>query len=258
MMMWEEIERRVLDGVETPAADYWGAVIDRTHVEKYLFASRRRFRLLFEEVERIARRGARVCEIGPAYGVTLLGLQRRGFQVCAAEMPESMLYCWALRHAGVQIEPWDIHKTEAPYAPGSIDVVICSEVVEHLQINLRAAVRKLAALVRPGGNLVVTTPNLYSLPHLVRIVRGINIVEDFGDEAVQKNGVVIDSRAHPREATMRELIEAVRLAGFRIDKRDCFNSAPHPFLKRLAFSLVPRRCRDHLLVTAKRGDRAGG
>ena len=51
---------------------------------------------------------------------------------------------------------------EAPLPDGTADVVCCLETIEHLE-NPRALARDLTRLVKPGGLLVVSTPNQLSL-----------------------------------------------------------------------------------------------
>jgi SAM-dependent methyltransferase len=47
-------------------------------------------------------------------------------------------------------------------ADGAADVVVCAETIEHVE-NPRALVRELTRLTKPGGLLVITTPNNLSL-----------------------------------------------------------------------------------------------
>lgn len=55
-----------------------------------------------------------------------------------------------------------------PFADDSMDVVAAVEVIEHLE-NPRAFVRELARCVRPGGVVVVSTPNQLSALSLMTL-----------------------------------------------------------------------------------------
>jgi 2-polyprenyl-3-methyl-5-hydroxy-6-metoxy-1,4-benzoquinol methylase len=56
----------------------------------------------------------------------------------------------------------DLDRGELPVVDGTGDVVAAVETIEHLE-NPRAFVRTLARLARPGGWVIVTTPNQHSL-----------------------------------------------------------------------------------------------
>jgi SAM-dependent methyltransferase len=58
---------------------------------------------------------------------------------------------------------------ELPLPPASADVVAAVETIEHLE-NPRAFVRTLAKLARPGGWVIVTTPNQLSLASRVLLL----------------------------------------------------------------------------------------
>lgn len=51
----------------------------------------------------------------------------------------------------------------------SVDAVLCTEVIEHLE-NPRAALRTIARLLKPGGWLVLTTPNQHSWRAILSLV----------------------------------------------------------------------------------------
>jgi SAM-dependent methyltransferase len=61
-----------------------------------------------------------------------------------------------------------------PFAAGRFDAVFAGEIVEHLA-EPQAALREWIGLLRPGGRLVVTTPNRR---HLLARVRGFETVEN--------------------------------------------------------------------------------
>jgi SAM-dependent methyltransferase len=52
--------------------------------------------------------------------------------------------------------------TSVPLPPAAFDVVVCTEVLEHVP-DTAAAFEELARLCRPGGTVVVTTPFAYPL-----------------------------------------------------------------------------------------------
>ena len=54
-----------------------------------------------------------------------------------------------------------------PYENDSFDLVTCSEVVEHLE-NYRSALREAYRVLRPGGSIIVTTPNVLNVYSRVR------------------------------------------------------------------------------------------
>lgn len=63
---------------------------------------------------------------------------------------------------GAEFLAVDPETGRVPAADGSADAVIAVETIEHVE-NPRAFVRELARLARPGGLIVVTTPNQLSL-----------------------------------------------------------------------------------------------
>jgi 2-polyprenyl-3-methyl-5-hydroxy-6-metoxy-1,4-benzoquinol methylase len=90
-----------------------------------------------------------------------------------------------------------------PCADASFDVVISTEVIEHLE-NPRAMFRELARLLRPGGELLLTTPNQESIRSLASlIVRGHHVA--FLDESYP---------AHLTALVRRDLERLCQEAGF--------------------------------------------
>jgi SAM-dependent methyltransferase len=62
----------------------------------------------------------------------------------------------------------DLDRVPLPLPDGFADVVAAVEVVEHLE-NPRAFCRELARIVKPGGWIVITTPNQLSLLSLLTL-----------------------------------------------------------------------------------------
>jgi SAM-dependent methyltransferase len=75
-----------------------------------------------------------------------------------------------MRHAGFPAEGElvlaNLDGGAVPLPDASADVVVSAETIEHVE-NPRALVRDLVRLVRPGGLVLVTTPNQLSLASLM-------------------------------------------------------------------------------------------
>ena len=64
---------------------------------------------------------------------------------------------------------FDLDSGRIPLPDGSADVVAAVEVIEHLE-NPRDFMRKLVRLAKPGGWVIVTTPNQLSLLSLLTLL----------------------------------------------------------------------------------------
>jgi 2-polyprenyl-3-methyl-5-hydroxy-6-metoxy-1,4-benzoquinol methylase len=74
--------------------------------------------------------------------------------------------------ADVSFERGDLDRDALPVADASADATAAVEVIEHLE-NPRAFVRELVRVTRPGGWVVVTTPNqLSGLSLLTLVMKG--------------------------------------------------------------------------------------
>ena len=91
-----------------------------------------------------------------------------------------------------------------PQSASTFDTVIAAEVIEHLE-NPRAVCRELFRLLRPGGQVLLSTPNNESWRALVALlVRGHFVA--FGDSSYP---------AHITALTRLDLQRALAEAGFR-------------------------------------------
>lgn len=67
-----------------------------------------------------------------------------------------------LMTAGLQIDDCVDLMKPLPYEPASFDLVILSEVIEHLE-SFMPIVREIGRVLRPGGHFVMSTPNMARL-----------------------------------------------------------------------------------------------
>ena len=88
---------------------------------------------------------------------------------------------------------------------GPYDVIVCAEVVEHIHISPVHVLRMFASWLRPGGRVVVQTPNAAALARRAWLLAGRNPFEQIREDSRQAG--------HFREYTVAELVELAARAG---------------------------------------------
>ena len=121
-------------------------------------------RARMEALDHLPERVERVLELGCGTGATLAALRERlgnppGLWLGGAEISEEA----AAEAEKVTDRLWtgDVEglTLDRDIEPGSLDVILCLDVLEHL-VDPWTMVRRLTPLLRPGGRLIVSLPNI--------------------------------------------------------------------------------------------------
>ncbi len=75
-------------------------------------------------------------------------------------------------HFECDIDHFDAEKDIFPYDDQSFDTVICGELLEHLFEDPMHMMFEINRILKPGGHLVLTTPNIGSLRGLAAVLQG--------------------------------------------------------------------------------------
>jgi len=110
--------------------------------------------------------GTRVLDVGCGVGRLMLRMARRGCRVTGVEFMRADLRRARrlLQEAWQQVELIEGDGGRLPFADGSFDFVTCTETLEHVA-DYGLALRELARVLRPGGNLAVSVPD--TLPEII-------------------------------------------------------------------------------------------
>ncbi len=189
---------RLVDGV--------GASIPPDGKRDYFRYHRVRFRDTLAAIPADAGRDA--LEIGMNPGIFTQILVRAGYRVSGTDLfPEHRAELW--QRMGVAARRWNIDSELPPYPPGSFDLVFFSEVIEHLANPPLEALATFRELLRPGGYLVITTPNQFYLKSRLRALADILLLRPFDHRADFERWANLRSEAryytHSRLFTMPQL-----------------------------------------------------
>ncbi len=234
-----------------PVLDYRGRTISAESVQKYLEKEKNRLVETVEMLPAPSHRGARLLDIGTAYGFLTALLKADGMWRCEGlELVENIpIYCAFAKKHEIPIHQGKLGATPLPFSDGSFDAIILSEVLEHLRLSPLLIFRELKRLLTKDGFLVVTTPNVARLTNILKLLLGRNPVEPFPNDVVSEN--VTEYLTHVREYTMQEVCDLLGSYGFTICQARYSNCMERHRLHGWLTALVPP-WRGNLIVLAQK------
>jgi SAM-dependent methyltransferase len=95
-----------------------------------------------------------------------------------------------------------------PFEDGEFDIILCMEVIEHLAYSPTHMLAEAHRVLKPGGMLLLTTPNSISLHNTLRLMRNKT-------NAFAYSGYGVYGR-HNREFTAKELADLTLSCGYQL------------------------------------------
>lgn len=203
-----------------------------------------------DRVDRIVRRlsgehGA-LLDVGCGNGRNLLRLREAspGLVLSGTDISESG--CATVRELGFDARPADAGEA-LPFDPDSFDFVLCGEVIEHV-VDPDGLLIELRRVLKPGGRLILTTPNLAYAVNRLLLLCGVQPL--FTETSLKKNyGRYFsflgqgrrETQGHLKIFTRRALCELLTDCGFEVLATEgyCFmQSGPTHVIDR-AFRRLP-------------------
>src|SRR5688572_11462781 len=129
------------------------------------------------------------------------------------------------------VDLFDAEKDRFPYDDASFATVLCCELIEHLPNDPMHMMAEINRILRDGGHLVLTTPNIASLRALAAILQGFHPGFFPAYLRPPEQGEPTDAR-HNREYTPKEIQHLLEDAGFEVVRLETgpFREEPRPDL----------------------------
>lgn len=126
---------------------------------QYCHAQAERIAYDLDQCRSVLDLDSRILEIGCIPPILTLALKGEGYDVVGVDIqPER--FSATLSKFGIRVEKVDIEQDRLPFTDASLDAVVFNEVIEHLRINPIHTISEIARILRPGGLLLLSTPNL--------------------------------------------------------------------------------------------------
>ncbi len=148
-----------------------------------------------------------------------------------------------------EIDHFDAEKDRFPYEDASFATVLCCELVEHLPADPVHMMSEINRILKPGGHLVLTTPNIVSTRAIMGILQGYHPM--LFPAYIRPNQEGDADPRHSREYTPQEIKMLFENCGFEVTLLDTgpFYAEPRP-----EYAWVDQLLETYLLPRDHRGD----
>ena len=168
-----------------------------------------------------ARGAQQVLDVGCSAGVLARDLVAQGSVVDGIEYDPSDAK--EARTVCREVLVGDLETMEIALQPGTYDVVLCADIIEHLKDPV-AALARLRPLLKPDGRLIVSVPNIANW--------SMRVTHLLGRWDYQDRGLM--DRTHLHFFTQRTIRTTLERAGYRVEQVEV--SCPLPVLRREPFT----------------------
>lgn len=156
----------------------------------------------------LPRHAARVLEIGCGSGATLAWLKATGRADWTAGIELSSEAAAVARTRLNLLLEGDVDRLIDQFPPQSLDLILCLDVLEHL-VDPWGTLQRLQALLRPGGQLIASLPNIRHYSVLLPLLFA-------GHWRYQAAGIM--DITHLRFFSRKTAVDLLRQAGLRVAK----------------------------------------
>jgi len=116
--------------------------------------------------------------------------------------------------AGIGFTKCNLLDDDPPEFKGAFDLITLAEVVEHMPVPPYVVLRKVRTWLKPGGALLLTTPNMFRLRNIIMMMRGR---DPFDRWRLPDGDVVL---GHQTEYSAGHLAWQIREAGYTLERME--------------------------------------
>lgn len=110
-----------------------------------------------------------VLDLGCGAGNVSALYREKGCRVVGLDISENAIEL--AKKQGIEAREWDLNKMPLPFREESFDVVILSDVLEHIVAPI-SLLKEIKRILKRGGKLIISVPNFARLGNRLRMLAG--------------------------------------------------------------------------------------
>ncbi len=138
------------------------------------------------------------------------------------------------RKLNIDLKICDVTRERIPYPDGEFDLVIFTEVLEHLCTPHKTIMNELHRILKDGGKLIFSVPNIATMSRRLKFLMGVNPTSWEMNETLP--------HGHLHEFTMSEASTLLESCGFSITSRRYIDNC------RRSNTSIPKADRPHFAI----------
>lgn len=218
-------------------------------IESYASIQRNRLAIDIDLIEKNLKKDNLILECGSAPFLLTAAVSKLGYDIRGLDLyPEK--FEKTISHFNLSVSKCDFEIEEIPFDNEFFDVIIFNEVFEHLRINPIFTMSEVLRVLKKGGILFLSTPNLKSILGIYNFL--------FRDQAYSCLGGIypqykfletVGCTGHIREYTEREVSDFLSTIGFT--KLDCIYRGPNrPKMAQILMKFLDPKLRTFFTIIA--------
>ena len=156
--------------------------------------------------------GGTMLELGSVPGHFTVLLKNMGYDVRGIDLDPSRIARFLAKY-DVPVDRVDIERDPLPFDEETFDFVLFSEMLEHLRINPLHALREIHRVLKPGGHILLTTPNISPVDRLLFLLG-----KDYQEDPVEEFSRLewLGHMGHLRLYSVKDVRSFLEAVGFTV------------------------------------------
>lgn len=177
-----------------------------------------RYRFILRKIQELhLPQGAKILDIGVYPPHLFKALENLGYAIFGISSQHEKV---KLKNVSIL----NIEQEKLPYKSAEFDLVLMTEVIEHLTVDPNIYLSEIKRVLKPKGYLLITTPNAVHLKNRMKVLFGKSSsfpVEQLAETRPHDDSIYF---RHNREFTMAELERIVQSARMKVKDAEYFSA----------------------------------